>query len=217
MVPSTLSGGEYGYAGSILSASTYDTLAPMTLFITPAHSSTLTEPPGAIQYDIALNNTHHDENMRTFSGYQLVQRATIQQVLETMNSKYVTHLRTRIIGQFPTDIRLLMMSLFQIYGKISANNLKDKFDNVVTMSYGIGEPISVIFKAADDLREIVKLANWPYTNQKIVDLGYIVVKLPSSGRISGAGFGATQPINLGKTSRMSLPQPIKNFGKRKHP
>ena len=77
------------------------------------------------------------------------------------------------------DICLLMMSLFHIYGKISANNLKDKFDNVAKMSYNINEPISVIFEAVDDLRKIAKLAKRPYTNQQMVDLGYIVVsKLP---------------------------------------
>ena len=129
----------------------------------------------------------------------------------------MTRLRNRITGQFSTDIRLLMMSLFQIYGKISANNLTDKFDNVATISYNIDETISVIFDAVDDLREISELANRPYTNQKMVDLGYIIVsKLPIFGRISDAGFDATQPTNSGKTSRTSLPQSIKNFDKQKH-
>ena len=117
--------------------------------------------------------------MRTFSEYQLVQRATIQQVLESIKSKYVTRLRNRITGHVPTDIRLLMMFLFQIYGKISANNLKDKFDNVATMPYDIDELISVIFNTVNELREIAELANRPYINQQMVDLGYIMVsKLP---------------------------------------
>ena len=97
-VPSTLGGGAHGYAGAILSVPTYATLAPTTPFITPVHPGTLTVPAGATQYAIALLKTQHDEHMRVFSEYQLVQRATIQQVLEAINSKYVTRLRNRITG-----------------------------------------------------------------------------------------------------------------------
>ena len=174
-VPSTLGGGAHGYAGAILSVTTYATLAPTTPFITPVHPGILTVPAGATQYAIAFAKTQHDELMRVFSEYQLVQRATIQQVLEAINPKYVKRLRNRITGQVPTDIRLLMMSLFAIYGRISANNLKEKYDSVATMSYDINEPISLIFDAVDDLREIAELAIRPYSNQQMVDLGYIVV------------------------------------------
>ena len=43
------------------------------------------------------------------------------------------------------------------------------------MSYDIDEPISLIFDAVDDLMEIAELANRPYINQQMVDLGYIAV------------------------------------------
>ena len=72
-----------------------------------------------------------------------------------------------------------MTSLFQIYGRISANDLKTKYDTVATMSYDLDKPIDAIFNAVDDLREIAELALKPYTNQQMVDLGYIVVsRLP---------------------------------------
>ena len=67
------------------------------------------------------------------------------------------------------------MSLFTIYGKISAHKLKEKYDTVATMPYDIVEPIDTIFDAVDDLREIAELANRPYTATQMVDLGYIVV------------------------------------------
>ena len=116
-VPSTLGGGEHRYAGAILSILTYATLAPVTSFITPAYPGFLTVPAGVTQYTIALLKTYRDEALRIFFKYQLVQRATIQQFLEAINAKYVSRLRDRVTGQVPTDIRLLMMSLFQIYGK----------------------------------------------------------------------------------------------------
>lgn len=47
------------------------------------------------------------------------------------------------------------------------------------MPYDITEPINAIFSAIDNLRDIRELAGIPYTPQKMVDLGYIVVpKMP---------------------------------------
>ena len=130
---------------------------------------------GSTQYVIALLKVQHEENLKNFSEYQLVQRALIQQVLEAIDGKYLTRMRNRVTGQVPTDIRLLIMSLFTIYGKISAHKLKEKYDAVATMPYDIVEPIDTIFDAVDDLREIAELANRPYTATQMVDLGYIVV------------------------------------------
>jgi hypothetical protein len=125
----------------------------------------LNVPIRATQYEIALAKLQHDEALKNFSEYQLVQRAVIQQVLQAIASKFVTRLRNRVSGQVPNDIRQLMMSLFQIYGRISTNDLKTKYDTVATMSYDLDEPIDAIFNAVDDLHEIAELALKPYTNQ----------------------------------------------------
>ena len=117
-VPSTLGGGAHGYAGIILSAPTYANLAPGTPFLTPAHPGPLNIPIRATQFEIALAKSQHEEALKNFSEYQLVQRAIIQQVLQAIESKFVTRLRNRVSGQVPNDIIQLMMSLFQIYGRI---------------------------------------------------------------------------------------------------
>ena len=68
-----------------------------------------------------------------------------------------------------------MMSLSRICGKISANKLKEQYDNVATVSFNIDEPINTIFNDVDGLREISDLANCPYTDIQMVYLGYIVL------------------------------------------
>ena len=168
----------HDYAGIILP--TYATLAPMTPFIIPVHLGTLNVPMGSTQY---------------FSEYQLVQCALIQQVLEAIDSKYLTRMINRVTGQVPSDIQLLVMSLFTIYGKILAYKLKEKYDAVATMPYEIVEPIDTIFDAVDDLREIAELANRPYTATQMVDLGYIVVSQPppSFDQMCNVGFARIQP------------------------
>ena len=125
-VPSELGGGAHGYVGAILSPVTYATLAPMTPFVPPVHQDDLTVPPMATQYQISLAKFQHENALQVFNQYQLVQMALIQQVLEAINAKFLTRLRNRVIGQVSIDIRDLIMSLFCIYGKISANQLQEK-------------------------------------------------------------------------------------------
>ena len=43
------------------------------------------------------------------------------------------------------------------------------------MVYNIVKPINVIFNVVDDLREITKLLNRPYTDVQMVDLGYMIL------------------------------------------
>ena len=86
-LPCTLGGGANKYVGILLFNLTYATLVPTTPFLTPVYPEILIVSIGAAQYTIALIKTQHDEAMKTFSEYQLVERATIQQVLHTIDPK----------------------------------------------------------------------------------------------------------------------------------
>ena len=74
---------------------------------------------GATQYQVALAKTVYDEATQTFQSYQLIQRALVQQVLETIKAKYLSSFRNRITRQFHAEIRTLILHLFQVYGKIN--------------------------------------------------------------------------------------------------
>ena len=86
-VPSTLGGGQHGYIGVILSPVTYSTLNPMQPFVPPVHLGILHVDLPATQFEIALTKTLHDEDVRTFQSYLLIQRALVQQVLEVIEPK----------------------------------------------------------------------------------------------------------------------------------
>ena len=118
-VPSILCGGQNGIIGVILCPVTYATLAPMQPFVPPVHPGILQVDLPATQFEIALAKTVHDENVRNFQSYLLVQRALVQQVLEAINEKYLSSLRNRITEQVPSEIRDLILHLFRVYGKIT--------------------------------------------------------------------------------------------------
>ena len=95
-VSSTLGRGQKGYIGGIRSLVTYATLAPTQPFKPPAHPGIFQIKHPATQYEIALAKTLHDESVRTFHSYQLIQHALIQQVLEAVEDKYLSSLRNQI-------------------------------------------------------------------------------------------------------------------------
>ena len=91
----------------------------MTLFVIPVHLGSLTIVLLVTQYEIALVKTLHNEVIRVFQVYQLIQHVLVQQVLECIEDKYLTMLRSGITGQVLAKIFTLVLHLFCIYGKIS--------------------------------------------------------------------------------------------------
>ena len=53
--------------------------------------------------------------------------------------------------------------------------LQAKYDSVEQIEYAIEEPIAIVFDAIEDLQEITELAGKPFSPEKNVDLGYMVV------------------------------------------
>jgi len=92
-----------------------------------------------------------------------------------MDAKYLSALRKRITGQVPSDIRTLILHLFRIYGKITPQQLRTRYENVEKMEYSIDESIAIIFDAVEDLVETGELAGKPYSPLQIVDLRYMVL------------------------------------------
>ena len=93
-----LGGGGHGFIGAILSTASYATLAPLTMFPGPTHPGTLSIPPNSTQYAIVLLKIQYDDAMRSYHLYLLVQRALIQQVLDTIERKYLIRLRNSLTG-----------------------------------------------------------------------------------------------------------------------
>ena len=84
----------------------------MQPFVFHIHTGILQIMQPATQYKIALAKTLHNKGVRTFQSYQLIQHAPVQQVLEDVEDKCLSSLRSRFTGQVPPDIRDLILHLF---------------------------------------------------------------------------------------------------------
>ena len=132
-VTTTLGRGRHSFIGAILSSALYVNLTPLTPFISLTHPVTLIFPPNSTQHAITLLKTQHDNAMRIYLLYLLVQRALVQQVLDDIESKYLTYLRNRFTGKVLNDIHALLFQLFKAYGKITTKNLREKYEKMASM------------------------------------------------------------------------------------
>jgi len=148
---------------------------PLTPFIAPLHPGPLNVTIGATQFEIALASRLHEEACRMFQGYQLVQHSLIQQVLEAIYGRYLSRLRNRVTGQVPAEIRLLILNIFLLCGKITPQQLNTKKTDAENMEYQLSESIDIIFLVVEELQELAELVWRSFTPQQIVDCGYLIV------------------------------------------
>ena len=133
-IPTNLGGVGHRCIGEILSPTSYHNLVPLAPFIGPTPPGTLTVPAKSIQFVISLLKTQHNKALKTYHIYLLIQRELIHKVLDAVESKYLTRLRNRLTGQVPNNICALFFQLVQAYIKITAKNLWEWYDAVVSMS-----------------------------------------------------------------------------------
>ena len=84
-------------------------------------------------------------------------------------------MQNRITGQFPADIRLLDIHLFDTCGRINEKELQTKYDKTTKLAYNVSEPINDIFNSVEDLCEISELAYCPYSARQQVNIGYLIL------------------------------------------
>jgi len=80
-----------------------------------------------------------------------------------------------VTDQVPADIRLLILNVFLLYGKITPQQQHDKKTEVENMEYKLTKPTNVIFSAIEDLQELAELPGRYFTPQQINDCGYMIV------------------------------------------
>ena len=92
----------------------------------PLHPDALTNVVWITQYKIAALKTLHKEEIETYHAYKLVQGVLEQYVLKEIKTKYLSNLRNQVTGQVPSKIRIMMLQLFRIYGKIHLSRSERK-------------------------------------------------------------------------------------------
>ena len=88
----------------------------------------------------------------------LLKRTFIQQIIEAIDTKYITAFRNPITGKITPPVPTILDFLHNNYRRITPHQLDDKTTTVKAMIYDLAQPIDIIFNTINDLVEYSRVA-----------------------------------------------------------
>lgn len=173
-IPSSLGGGANGHLGLILDPRQYATISQYP-YVRPMFPGPLYVPPNIPQQMAIMLQNQHKEHVRVFREVQGVENALRQQITSAIEKDYLAALRNRATNSITIPIHEIIKYLFMTYGKITPTKLQEKEVKVKQIVYDPTTPIDVIFNPVDDLVDYANAANFPYSNEQIINLAYIIL------------------------------------------
>ena len=128
------------------------------------------EPPeldiSGTQYKIAQKGHKYDKKLCLFREIQGVERALIQQIVSTIEPKFLQALRNPITSKINKTIPQIFKYLFDTFGHISPRELADLKTKDQYMVFNLREQVHTIFTKINDLANISIITTSPMTEQQ---------------------------------------------------
>ena len=148
--------------------------------------------------------SQHEEALRAFLEYTLMQRVLIQQVVAAINPKYISALRNHVTGQLLPNVCLIFLYFFRIYSKIRSEFLQKKKTIVKTKTYNINEPIDSIFNKIECSAKLGELSGKPFTESQLIDFDFIIINKCRAFRSNICDW-MRRPIYKKKLHQLQIP------------
>ena len=174
-VQTVLGGGAHGHLGLVCTPAAYRALLPGTdAYVRPANPGPLNIATDSLtQYQITEAREEHREDTRLFREVVGVERVLIQQIVAAIEPKYLRALRQPGTHRLQKTIPEILEHLFETYGDVTPQDLRDLTVRVETLSYPPSEPVDTIFAEIDDLASIADIASCPITASQKINMAYL--------------------------------------------
>ena len=100
----------------------------------------------------------------------------MKQIVEAIDAKYLKSIRDRVTNTITKSLVQILEFLFERYGIVEDDDLRDKEEEMRQFTYDISDPIVEIFNEIEDLEEFGIAVNDPYTPQQLIKFGLQLVK-----------------------------------------
>ena len=174
-VESDLGGGDHGYLGLILNNGEYATASP-TPFQAPSYPAPLTIPAGTDQVTALNMREQHKEERRAYYECKNVEKALQRHIQDAIEDKYLESLIDEDTQLIQDDIPTVMKYLFDTYGTIPSEEVKQKELEIRSMSFNPADPMILLFNPLEKLRKMAEAAKIDYTDAQILDMGLTVIR-----------------------------------------
>ena len=174
-VESDLGGGDHGYLGLVLDDPEYATISG-TPFVAPTYPTALTIPATATQVEALNLREQHKEQKRAYLECKNVEKALQRHIQDAIEDKYLESMVNEDTQLIDEDIPTVLLYLFDTYGKIPSEEVKQKEAEIRTMTYHPADPMILLFNPIEKLKKMATAAEIAYTTDQILDIGLTVIR-----------------------------------------
>ena len=158
-VHSTLEGGEHSHLGLVFSPQTCATLVPCnTPYIKLTNPGQLSIEGTKTPYQIVQRCDEDTKALCVFQESLGVERALLQQILATVEPKYLQALGNPVTNRIIQLFQTIFDYLFETYGDVTPQKLRHLTTQVESMNFHPNKHIHTIFTNINDLGTIAELS-----------------------------------------------------------
>ena len=174
-VESDLGGGDHGYLGLILTDVEY-AFVSNDAFVAPNYPDPLTIPAGTNPVAALTIRERYKEDKKAYYECKNVEKALQRHVQDAVEDKYLDMLINEDTQLINEDIPTVLTYLFDLYGKIPSEEVKQKETEIRAMIYNPADPLILLYNPIEKLKTMAISANIPYTNDQLLDIGLTVIR-----------------------------------------
>jgi hypothetical protein len=170
-LPTTLGGGQHGHIGLVMSPVLYATISAVPYVDTADPGPDPTFAANASNQTKENRRAEHKEHRRIFDNASSMDDALKAQVIDTVDSPYLSELRNKYTGYLGISTRDLLDHLLDRYGKITSADIT-KCRQRMEEPLDTTEPIDVYFQKIDDCVQYAADGRVAFTADQILQTGY---------------------------------------------
>ena len=174
-------GGRHGHLGLVVPANVYNMIVPPldpdgNAWVDPVHPGLVPAyPPNANDDVIETIRAAHKEQLRCWKLCGNVNKALVQQILQSVDNIYIRALRNRHTGYANLHVRDLLQYLFKNYGRILPHAVAEN-DQLFRKSWDPSAPFEVLIDQIETAQEVAEDAVQPYTRAQILNNAFHIVQ-----------------------------------------
>ena len=128
--------------------------------------------------DIAQQKASHDEALRQYLECQAVEQALRVQLIEAVDSIYLDALQNSDTDMIHDSLPKIMDHLMKNYGQVTLEDMHDKEQEVISMTYDPATPVDTVFSVVDKFRDLCILTEQPKSDAQLTNIAYIIFNKP---------------------------------------
>ena len=127
---------------------------------------------------IAQQKATHEESLRLYLECQEVEQALRVQLIEAVNLIYLDALCNSDTDMIHESLPKIMDHLMKNYGQIMLEDMHDKEQEVISLTYDPNTPVNTVFSIVNKFCNLCILTDQPKTDAQLTNVAYIIFNKP---------------------------------------